>query len=176
MHTKETTRSRDLIKKHRKIISEMYLSGNNQFTIADELNISRSLVAYDLGIIRKQWLETTLDNFGELKALELAKLDRLEVESWKAWESSKTEKEVKYQEFTGAKGEDGKPQVSKVSIRKELQAGDPKYLVVIGGCIKKRCEILGLDAPKKQAITDKDGEDVVKEVNVNWNIVKAEEE
>ena len=42
--------------------------------------------------------------------------------------------------------------------RREGQSGNPSFLAGVQWCINKRCEILGLDAPKKIAPTDPSGQ------------------
>ena len=46
---------------------------------------------------------------------------------------------------------------TEAGVRKEEQIGDPRFLDGIMKCISKRCEILGLDAPKKAAFSNADG-------------------
>lgn len=150
MRTKKTSRTNDQKRKHRIIIAAMYLEGRVQGDIAEVIGISRSQVAEDMGVIRKEWLKSTLIDFNEAKAKELVKLDKLEEEAWKAWKESKKVKETKLLDFTGKKDADGKPQVSKMNLKKEDQTGNPQYLAMVKDCIKRRCDILGFDAPKKE--------------------------
>lgn len=150
MRTKKTSRTKDQKRKHRIIIAAMYLEGRVQGDIADVIGISRSQVAEDMGVIRKEWLKSTLIDFNEAKAKELVKLDKLEEEAWKAWKESKEDKKTKSQEGTGAKDVDGNPIITKIALKQENQTGNPQYLAMVKDCIKRRCDILGFDAPKKE--------------------------
>jgi len=119
-------------------------------------------VSYDLKAIRTQWLKAAIRDFDQARAEELAKIDLVEVEAWAAWARSQEEKEIASQEeqhdpivWEDAKG---KPQITykikkRIRMRKEGQAGAPAFLEVVLKCIAKRCEILGLDAPKRFAIS-----------------------
>lgn len=158
MHTQKTARSKDQKKRDRAIIADMYLRGYDQFDIADKVKISRSQVAYDLGYIRKAWLESTIRDFDEAKARELTKLDKLEQECWKAWEKSKKKKETKTTETINPEDKEDKKvkPFSRLSVKKEGQTGNAAYLNTIKDCIEKRCKILGFEAPKKQEVEIKD--------------------
>lgn len=180
--TKKTSRTKDQKKRDRAIIADMYLKGYNQFDIGDEVGISQPQVAYDLKVIRKLWVESTLRDFDEAKAKELTKLDKLEQEAWEAWERSKIDKETKSQEFVkklkdekDKKSQEDKPKVAKINLKKEGQTGNPAYLAIVKDCIKRRCDILGLDAPKKAEHTGKDGGPLNFAYNPVFKPVKAEE-
>lgn len=184
MRDKKTARTRDRKNRDRVIIANMYLRGFDQFDIADEVGISRAQVSDDLRIIRKQWLESTIEDFDEAKAKELTKLDKLEWEAWAAWERSKKDKETKEQEFISVKDknkkskdededEEEKPRVAKVKLKKEGQTGNPAYLAIVKDCIKRRCDILGLDAPQKKEHSGKDGGPLNFTYNPVFNPVKA---
>src|SRR5689334_20019719 len=67
---------------------EMYLKGKTQAEIAQELGVSRSQIEYDISQIKHRWSTQTVHNLDEHRAKELAKLDALEREYWKSWESS----------------------------------------------------------------------------------------
>lgn len=165
MRTKKTSRTKDQKKRDRAIIADMYLKGFNQFDIGDEVGISQPQVACDLKVIRKQWLESTIKDFDEAKAKELAKLDTLEQEAWGAWEQSKLDKETESEEFTReGKKTKNKAKIAKINIKKEGQTGNPAYLAIVKDCIKRRCDILGLDAPKKEERTGKGGEPLYPQV------------
>ena len=44
---------------------------------------------------------------------------------------------------------EGKTPRRKASVKKEGQAGDPRFLDGVLKCVERRCSILGLDAPKQ---------------------------
>jgi hypothetical protein len=102
-------------------ISSMYLQGYQQREIAAHLGLSQQQISYDLKQIRNQWLESQLRDYDAAMNFELAKLDKISQEYWKVYERS-------------------------------LQAdgiGDVRALAGLADCVKKRCRILGLDAPTR---------------------------
>jgi hypothetical protein len=131
-------RENDLVK-----ISQLYLAGSTQAEIAAQLGVTQPQISYDLKELRKGWLESSLVNLDEAKAQELAKIDRLEREYWSVWERSQKDKKT---ETTGEAG---------TTVRTEEQSGDPRFLEGVRWCIHKRCEIFGIDAPRKIGIDGK---------------------
>lgn len=134
--------------------TSLYLKGKTQQEIADELNVSREQIKYDLKVIQERWRNDTTINLDEAKQRELSRIDELERTYWQAWERSLDERtKTRTEKYSG---EDGK---GKASIEKETLLGLPAYLTGIQWCISERCKILGLYAPIKNATTDKDGND-----------------
>ena len=86
------------------------------------------------------------------EAKELAKLDHLESEYWRAWERSQEEAET----FTDADKARGGGYTYKI----ERRDGNPAFLSGVMDCIRKRCDILGVGAPKEQDIGDKGSKDL----------------
>ena len=143
-----------------KKIGEMYLRGETQMQIAEELKMSVSTVCRDLKTLQDDWVESSLVDYDEAKAKELAKIDQLEREYWDAWVNSREDKETDTKKAISlaAKIEDegGEPGViirHEGTRREEGQTGDPRFLTGVQWCINKRCEILGLDAPHKTDLT-----------------------
>ena len=155
MRNKKTSRTEEKKLKDRAVIADRYLKGDQQYDIAIDLGMSPSQVCNDLIIIRKQWLDSSLQDFNELKAKELRKLDELESEAWKAWKASKKNKATETIEtMTIRKGKEAIP--SKTVSKKEGQTGNPKYMAIIITCIQQRCNIIGLEAPKVLKVEDID--------------------
>ena len=127
-------------------ISSMYLQGITQAEIGQRLGVSQPQISYDLRVLRKRWLQSSIVNINEVKAKELARVDHLEREYWEAWEKSKSPIKTK-----GQKKVDG--EVVESTVQGETGTGDPRYLSGVQWCINKRCEVLGLDAPSKTDIT-----------------------
>lgn len=142
-------RTADQILNDRRIIADRYLRGDHQADIARDLGLSQQQISYDLKIIRAEWLQSAIRNFDEAKAIELAKIDAVELEYWTAWKRSTEDKEITYSE----RSEKG----SKEGERREGQSGNPAFLDGILKCIERRCKLLGLDAPEKKEITGKNG-------------------
>lgn len=117
-------------------ISQLYLQGWIQIKIVDYLsanrdyNVSQVTISRDIKTIQQRWLESSVRDFDEARAAELAKIDNLEIANWSQFEVSKE----------STKG-----------------TGDPRFLQGVQWCIDRRCKLLGLDAPTKQEITGKDG-------------------
>ena len=132
-------------------IAKLYLMGQTQAAIGRQFGVSQPQICYDLKIVRTRWLESSIRNFDDAKAEELAKIDRVEAEFWAAWDRSQKIKQV-----TSTKRKEPKDASTEVGVRKEEQAGDPRFLDGVLKCIQKRCEILSLDAPSKLSLLDKD--------------------
>jgi len=173
MANRKPQRSKTQIERDRRRIAEMYLRGELQADIAVELKLSQSTISNDLADLREEWKKAALMDFNDRKAQELAKVDNLEIEYWSAWKRSQQDAEIETVKRKGTLSKlDG---VSTIPIegtkRTEGQSGDPRFLQGIQWCINKRCEILGLDAPKKLEGTAAGG--AFKVYNV---IVKDDEE
>ena len=110
--------------------------------------MSRQQIAYDLKTLHQRWLESALVNVDAAKARELAKIDELERTAYEAWEASRSDKETR----TAEKTTGGTADRSKAVSRQERRDGNPAYLSIILACIEKRCQILGLNAPKRVTI------------------------
>lgn len=148
-------RARDLA-----IVADLYLRAHTQQEIADHLNrefysdrpITQQQIGYDVRVLTTRWLKSADRKIDERKAEELARVDRLEREYWDAWERSQ-----RNAESTVLEQMLGESTWSKTQSRSEGQTGDPRFLAGVGWCVQKRCEILGLDAPKKQEHTGRGG-------------------
>jgi hypothetical protein len=167
----------------RRDVSAMYLKGYQQVEIAAKHNVSQSQISLDLKWIRGEWLKSATASMGEIKARELAKIDKLELEYYDAWERSKKDAETKIIEGKGDKTSDS-PSDIKQTIRTEGQIGDPRYLSGVQWCIEQRMKIFGMYAPTKIAPTDPTGEkewtgqsesDLINEFNSIINTARARE-
>jgi len=125
----------------------MYLGGELQDDIAKVLKIDQSTVSRDLKALQAEWLKSALRDFDEMKAQELAKVDRLEREYWRGWERSCEDAETTRQE--GSKDDAGKAGIDKIVKTAKGQSGDPRFLQGVMTCIDRRCKILGIDAAVK---------------------------
>ena len=132
----------------RRKIADLYLQGWLQADIAGFLGVSPSTISNDLKALQGAWLQSTLMDFDEAKARELAKVDRLEREYWEAWIHSCEDAETIRQEGNPKKDP------SRVIKTSKGQAGDPRFLQGVQWCIDKRCKIIGIDAPQKVEIYD----------------------
>lgn len=154
-------RSKDQRERDLQDVARLYLEGRTQFDIALRLSadssrrytVTQQTVSNDLREIRRRWQESTLRDFDMAKALQLAKIDRMETEAWDAWHRSIGKRRV-----TSA-GRDSSAGGGRehAQVRTEDQFGDPRYLATIQRCIDQRCKLLGLDAPMKVAPTNPAG-------------------
>ena len=137
---------------HRQLIAALYLQGWIQDDIAKEVGLSQATVSLDLNVIRETWLESTLMNFNERQAIELAKIDLVEGEYWEAWIRSCaliTHRSVYDQTSQSWEQE-------KIELE-QARDGDPRFLEGVLKCVRDRCNILGIKAAEKLELTGKDG-------------------
>lgn len=135
------TADQTAIAARRERVAALYLSGQSQHAISLSEKCDRATISRDLTALRVQWRETAIRDFSERQSEELAKVDRLESEAWAAWERSKANAEIETVEKVGRKK-------GKTTTRTEGRDGNPAFLAQVERCIAKRCEILGLYAPK----------------------------
>ncbi len=138
------------IERHRRLISDLYLQGLLQAEIAARIGVGQATVSRDLKALRKEWLKDSKADFGQAKAKELAKIDRLEREYWQAWRRSCQDAETTTQKGVTAADKVTRKEVSKTA---KGQAGDSRFLAGVQWCIERRCKILGIDAPKSVDMT-----------------------
>jgi transcriptional regulator with XRE-family HTH domain len=120
----------------RRGIAADYLRGMSQPKLAEKYGVSQPTVSRDLEYIRHEWLKSTLIDFNEAKARELAMIDDIQAEAWDAWARSKITK-------LKASTVDG-PQGRTVSAIKEERDGNPQFLAIVQWAIEQRCKIFGL--------------------------------
>lgn len=149
-------RSKLQIEKDRAETAKLYLQGWLQAEIAAKQGVTQQAISDDLKAIRANWLQSSLRDFDEARAQELAKIDNLELTYWQAWERSCENAETLVKKAKGV-DDQGKPIPSEIQQTSKGQAGDPRFLAGVERCIERRCKILGLDAPTKQEITGADG-------------------
>lgn len=133
-------------------VARRYLQGQTQAEIAAAFGLSQQQISLDLKAVRAAWLASAIRDFDQARAIELARIDEVERAAWDGWRRSMQDKEVSTQEGVGARDPQGRPIITKVTARKEGQAGSPAFLNTVLTCIERRCSILGLDAPKRFVI------------------------
>jgi hypothetical protein len=133
--------SESRIAERRTRVAEGYLRGRSMRDLAQELDVALGTISSDMKAIREDWKERASSNFNAHVDEALAKIDRLELEYWSAWDRSvgkvTTERET-------LKGDD-----IEISTTTENKAGDPRFLDGVAWCIERRCRLLGTDAPKR---------------------------
>ena len=137
-------------------ITAYYLKGEYQSAIAEKLGVTQQQISLDIKTIQARWRKSTTFNLDEHKAKELAKLDELEREYWRAWLSSTEERTRERNKTTGTKTPQGAIQSARGEVSKETEQrdGNPAFLTGVLSCIDRRVKILGLDAPVKGENTD----------------------
>lgn len=133
------------IERDRMEIARLYLQGIIQADIADRLGMTQPMVSYDLKRIREQWLKSSISNFNERVAIELAKIDNLEIEYWEAWQRSTQVKESSTAKIIT----DNKGERNEASTKQEQMIGNENFLAGVRWCIDRRLKLFGLDAPIK---------------------------
>ena len=145
-----TTADELRIDSRRSKIAALVLSGvTNQFEIMhrlgmDDIEASQPTISRDLLYIREQWRASAVRDWDEIQGKELARIDLLEKEAWFAWERSKTQRSRTRKRVRILP--DGKPGDTDSEDTTEQRDGDPRFLTAIMDCIKRRCDLLGLDA------------------------------
>lgn len=134
------------IRRRRAAVADLYIKGMTQVAIASAVGCSRRTVGTDLEKLQRDWQQSAMIDFDEAKRIQLLKLDRIELESWDAWDRSKQQSKSVRQKFKGNPlTKDGKavtPEETNTEARE--QVGDPRFLKMVYDCIAKRCELLGL--------------------------------
>jgi hypothetical protein len=142
MTTPNERRREDLaVAERRKNIARRYLRGELQSEIARAFELSQPTVSRELRAIQKQWLASAALDRGLWTAEQLAKIDEVERHAWLAWAKSQEAAETLRAKMRGDQAETEK-------ITKG-QAGDAAFLHLILQCVARRCELLGLNAPKE---------------------------
>lgn len=152
----------------RRKTARLYLEGHSQREIADRLRVSVATVGGDLAKIRKQWLDSTLIDFDEAKAKEIAKIDAVEAELWEAWRRSckpnrVTEITEKASVLVHKKSRTTVNEPFERNQKTVLrdQSGDPRFMDGILKCVEMRLRLLG-------ALKDPTGGRGVSVTVVNW--------
>ena len=66
-------------------VADLYVQGLPQWRIAQELGVTQGTVSNDLAAVRARWKEAQGRAYDERIGEEVAKLERMEQELWKAW-------------------------------------------------------------------------------------------
>ena len=127
------------------------------------MGVSLSQVFADIKHIRTDWRASTLFNFDESTNLELARIDQVELEAWKGWQRTIGKVRTIREEGGRVSGAKSKLPPEKTVTTIETQVGDP-FLQTILECVRRRCEILGLNAPVEVRITGRLSIDDLREI------------
>jgi hypothetical protein len=143
-------RSKSQRTRDRRRIAALYLKGWLQTDIAAEVGLSQGTISLDLKVLHKAWLQSSLVDIATAKGREIAKIDALEREYYRAWERSQEDAETITKRASGTKGKERK----EGSIITKGQVGNPKFLQGVQWCIDRRIKVMGLDAPARLEVAD----------------------
>lgn len=121
----------------RKNVAARYLRGEPQWQIAQSFEVDQGTISRDLAAIQALWERDATQALSARKARELAKIDAVEADAWRAWKRSQED---------GIVLESGKR--AKFTFKRELRkacAGDPRFLELVLRCVQRRCEICGIE-------------------------------
>ena len=135
-------------------VSELLLQGRSYREIARAIGIRSTHTIYeDVKLLISEWKEQQAHHITEWIALELERIGHIESEAWEAWEKSLQDHETWSEE-------DGDT-YSKTKRVREGQSGNPAFLEIALKCVARRCDMLGLDQPKKVSVQESWEDDVV---------------
>jgi len=128
----------------REEVGRRFLRGETQVTIAQALGCSSSQVSRDLGAMKKRWKASAKRSQEEMKTEAIARVEETRRCFWLGWEASLEPREVTIQEKRSGGGEG-----VRVTVRREVTKGDPRFLDGVARADERRAKLLGLDAPAR---------------------------
>lgn len=140
------TTTPDQLFERRQRVAQLYLQCESMAEIGRQIGVSAVTIYKDICWAREQWRTKAADAIATAKQRELARIDALEVEAWRGWQRSCQLEVIERTKSGNRPGDQGGP-YDEQSTERRKQAGDPRFLDVIGKCIESRRKILGLDAP-----------------------------
>src|SRR5262245_48717225 len=96
-----------LLERRRKVTAR-YIRGETQWSIARAFEVDQATISRDLAAIRNEWLASSLRDFDEARAFELARIDEVERAAWDGWRKSQENAETSRAEIAGGKSKTGK--------------------------------------------------------------------
>lgn len=148
------------------------MEGKRYSDIAVILDLAPSTVADHIQALTDEWHKEAVTAVEIAKGIELARINHLEQTYWAAWERSLENKQVitvKSRPIRPNELPAQPPNTNQTAVRNqeiiferlirtERAEGNPAWLLGIQWCIKMRCEIFGLEAPKKISPTLPNGQ------------------
>jgi hypothetical protein len=128
-----------------------------QSQMAHNLGVDQATISRDLAAIEKEWRASAVKDFGHRRAMELARIDRVEAQAWDSFDKSCQDAErVSVATVKGRAASDGTrlPDLTRVCRTVESRYGNPAFLEIICRCMELRSRMLGLHddkTPKKDA-------------------------
>lgn len=133
-------------------VADLYLKGKAFRTIGELVGVSLAQVQRDLALCKREWAKATSTTIQTLAGKELARLDRIEAEAWRAWERSQAKQVERSKEVT----QSDTGHTTKNLKRSKQGAGDPAFLQIALGCVNQRIRLMEL-----LKTSEGDGDDVV---------------
>lgn len=127
------------------LVAHLYLKGHAQTAIAEHLKVNQSTVSRMLTAVRKEWMAHRIDDFNALIAMQLERVDALEIEAWKEYRRSRRPKErrrTKTKSLVKGKSKDLIIAEREEILLTEERIGDPRFLDRVAWCIAERNRIL----------------------------------
>jgi len=140
-------------------VANLYLRGEAVHSIAAIMGVKPATVLHDLRAIRNAWRKEAVYDFSLARQQELARIDMVEAEAWKAWEMSKAPLETTNTRQrrrdlavpTNSSDPTRLPvdSISEANRRTVQRDPNPSFLERVAWCVEMRCKILGLIAPQE---------------------------
>lgn len=132
----------------------MHLAGKTLRSISELCGISRAQVVRDLRLVRQEWARRCSEGLRSLMEKELARLDRIEAEAWRAWENS----QQPLVESTKDRTKSGEGVTHRRSKRVRQTAGEQSFLGIMLNCVQARLKLFEM-----MRIENGDADDMVVE-------------
>lgn len=153
----------------------LYLKGYSQQEVTRRMKDETGGHSFSIATIHKyiheaidQWKANKAELVENYKAIELEKINRLEMTYWDAWEASK--KAVKSKGERQMKTDDGGKALKETTKSERESQGDPRFLLGLQWCVEQRCKILGVEIPQIQ-INNNNGEKAGSTTNIYRRVV-----
>lgn len=129
----------------RERIASLRLRGMPFRDIAAQLGLSVSYCYDEYKVVEQRWRHAANDSLTQLKAQELARLDIVEAEAWRAYERSQAERTAAEERFSYDR--DGQRVRDGGKAKRQTRDGDARFLQIVLDCVDRRIKLLGLDSP-----------------------------
>jgi len=140
------------------------------------LELSRRQISYDVQKVRNSWLRKAQDDYEMHVNMELARIDALEKEIWRALRDSSVGKEKRViEKILADGGYTDEMVVNRILETYEQTHVNPAYFTQIIQCQQERRKLLGLYAPQESIIRKIDVKGYVKISPGDWPSAKSSE-
>lgn len=125
-------------------VADMRLRGLTFKEIGAALNVPLSYAYNEYKVVESRWRHAANESLVQLKAQELARIDMVEAEAWRAYERSQKNANEQHQEYSH--GANGERSLDVTKARTKGRDGDSRFLAIILDCVDRRIKLLGLDS------------------------------